>query len=142
MMDVEIGSNLYRNTDGTVEIEGVPQIAVTLKSQTGPLLVNFVQFDQVGRVIVKLTDSTMTFNERRAHELTTSRTSVLLKNMETGKVVLHVEIKEGGRVSFRQGSFLTMKGHPLEISPTEWRVEKHRMSGKESDMQGKAVAIG
>ena len=25
-MDLEVGSNLYRNTDGTIEIEGVPQI--------------------------------------------------------------------------------------------------------------------
>ena len=30
-MDVEVGSNLYRNTDGMIEIEGVPQIQVALK---------------------------------------------------------------------------------------------------------------
>ncbi len=141
-MDVEIGSNLYRNTDGTVEIEGVPQIALTLRGQTGPLLINFVQFDQAGRVIVKVVDSAMAFNERRAHDLTTTPTSFLLKNRESGQVVLQIELKEAGRVLFRQGSFLTMKGHLLEISPTEWRVEKRRMSGKESDLQGKAVAIG
>jgi hypothetical protein len=141
-MDIEIGSNLYCNTDGTVEIEGVPQIALTLKSPTGPLLVNFVQFDQVGRVIVKVVDSTMAFNERRAHELTTSATSLLLKNTESGKVVLHVELKQGGRILFRQGNVLTVKGHALEISQSEWRIEKHQMSGKEIDLDGKAVAIG
>ncbi len=27
-MDIEIGSNLYRNSNGTIEIEGVPQIEV------------------------------------------------------------------------------------------------------------------
>ena len=25
-MNMEIGSNVYRNTDGTVEVEGVPQL--------------------------------------------------------------------------------------------------------------------
>jgi len=30
-MDLEVGSNLYQNTDGTIEIEGVPQIQVALK---------------------------------------------------------------------------------------------------------------
>jgi hypothetical protein len=141
-MDIEIGSNLYRNADGTVEVEGVPQIALTLKGATGPLLVNFVQFDQVGRITAKIVDSSMAFNERRAHELSTSPTGVLLKNLELGKVVLHVELKEGGRVSFRQGNILTVKGHLLEISPTEWRIEKHRLSGQESDLQGKSVSIG
>ena len=30
-MDVDVGSNVYRNTDGMIEIEGVPQIEVALK---------------------------------------------------------------------------------------------------------------
>jgi hypothetical protein len=141
-MDIEIGSNLYRNTDGTVEVEGVPQIAVALKTAAGPLLVNFVQFDQAGRITVKVVDSSVAFNERRAHELLASPTSVLLKNLESSKVVLQVELKEGGRVSFRQGNILTVKGHLLEISPTEWRIEKQRSSGQESDRQGKSVSIG
>ena len=36
-MDVEVGSNLYRNTDGMIEIEGVPQIQVALKPIDGRL---------------------------------------------------------------------------------------------------------
>ena len=58
-MDLEIGSNLYRNTDGTVEVEGVPQMTVALRKPEGPLFVNFVLFDQVGRVLMKVVDSTM-----------------------------------------------------------------------------------
>ncbi|MBI3603105.1 MAG: hypothetical protein HY205_01470 [Nitrospirae bacterium] len=141
-MDIEIGSNLYRNTDGTVEIEGVPQIALTLKTPQGPLLVNFVLFDEGGRVTVKVVDGTLAFNERRAYELTKTTTSLLLKNTETGKVALQVELKESSLVVFKQGTFLTMKGHRFDISPTEWHVGKHRMSGKEIDTQGKAAAIG
>ncbi|TAJ33492.1 MAG: hypothetical protein EPO64_00920, partial [Nitrospirae bacterium] len=118
-MDIEIGSNLYRNTDGTVEIEGVPQISLTLKTPQGPMLVNFVLFDEGGRVTVKVVDGTLAFNERRAYELTKTTTSLLLKNTETGKVALQVELKESGRVAFKQGTFLTMKGHRFDISPTE-----------------------
>ena len=55
-MDLEIGSNLYRNTDGTVEVEGVPQMTVGLRKPEGPLLVNFVMFDQVGRVVMTVVD--------------------------------------------------------------------------------------
>ncbi|MBM4124531.1 MAG: hypothetical protein FJ246_06215 [Nitrospira sp.] len=141
-MDIEIGSNLYRNTNGTVEIEGVPQISLVLKNPQGPILVNCVLFDEVGRVAVKIVENSLAFNERRAHELTKTATGLLLKNTETGKVALQVEFKAPDRVVFKQGAFLTMKGHRFEASLTEWRVEKHRMSGKDIDVQGKAVAIG
>ena len=47
-MDIEVGSNLYRDTDGMIEIEGVPQIQVALKPTTGDLLVTFALFDAGG----------------------------------------------------------------------------------------------
>ena len=69
-MDVEVGSNLYRNSDGTIEIEGVPQIQVALKPTTGALLVNFALFDATGQMMAKVVDSTLMFNERRAYDVT------------------------------------------------------------------------
>jgi len=141
-MDVEIGSNLYRNTDGMLEIEGVPQIMIALRKPGGPLLVNFVVFDNVGRVEAKMVDSTMAFNERRAHELTRTPTGLVMKHSESGKVVLQVELKESDRVVVQKGEFLTVKGHLLEISPVEWRLEKRRMSGGDTDLKGGAVLIG
>jgi sporulation protein YlmC with PRC-barrel domain len=141
-MDVEIGSNLYRNTDGTVEVEGVPQVVFALPKPTGPLLVTFVVYDETGRVVGKVVDSTMAFNERRVHDLARTPTSLLVKNTETGKVVLQAELKEAGRVVWRQGELRTVRGHVLEVSPMEWRIEKHRMSEGNSDLQGKSMAIG
>lgn len=141
-MDLEIGSNLYRNADGMLEIEGVPQIMIALRKPSGPLLVNFVVFDNVGRVMAKVVDSTMAFNERRAYELTRTPTGLAMKHSESGKVVLQVEVKESGRVVVQNGEFLTVKGHLLEISPVEWRLEKHRMSGGDTDLKGGAVLIG
>lgn len=140
-MDIEIGSHVYRNGDGRVDVEGVPQIAITLPKPTGPLLINFVGYDEIGRVPVKMVDSSLQINERRAHELIKTPTSVVLKNLETGKVILQMELREG-RVVLRQGEFLTVKAHRLEISPTEWRLEKHKKSGGETDLQGGSVAIG
>jgi hypothetical protein len=140
-MDLEIGSNLYRNTDGTVEIEGVPQMAVTLKNPEGPLLVNFVMFDGTGRLITKVVESTMAFNERRAHELERTPTGLLLTHADSKKVVLKIELNKG-RVVVNQGEFVTIKGHRMEISPTEWRVEKINKSKEDRDMKGGAVVVG
>ncbi|TLY28311.1 MAG: hypothetical protein E6K63_08630 [Nitrospirae bacterium] len=141
-MDIEIGSNLYRNTDGTVEVEGVPQLTVSIRKPEGPLMVNFVVFDEGGRVCAKLVDSTMSFNERRAHELTRTPSSLMLKHTESDTIVLEIALKAPDRVLVKHGAFLTMKGHLLEISPTEWRVQKRRMSGGDDDVHGGAVTIG
>lgn len=141
-MDIEIGSHLYRNTDGTVEIEGIPQITFALKKPEGPLLVNLVAYDDAGRITVKIVDSALAFNERRAYELTRTPTGVTLKRVESGTVALQVELKGAGRLAIRKGELLTVKGHLLEISPTEWKVGKSRVSGGESDLQGKSVIIG
>jgi hypothetical protein len=139
-MDLEVGSNLYRNTDGTIEIEGVPQIQIALKPNA--LLVNFALFDANGKMTAKLVDSTLMFNERRAYEVTKAPSRVILTHVESKNVVLQMEVKKPDVVAFTQGGFHTVKGHLLEVSPTEWKVDKQRSSGTTLDVQGGAVKIG
>ncbi len=141
-MDIEIGSNVYRNTNGTIEIEGVPQMTISLSQPSGPLLVSFAMFDENSRMAVKIVDSIVAFNEKRAYDLSKTPTSLLLKHRETGKVVLKMEVKQEGIVAFTQGEFRTIKGHTLVVSPTEWKIDKLRMSGGDNDMKGGAVVIG
>ena len=139
-MDLEVGSNLYQNTDGTIEIEGVPQIQVALKPNA--LLVSFAVFDATGKMTAKLVDSTLMFNERRAYELTKAPARITLTHIESKNVVLEMELKTPELVAFTKGGFHTVKGHLLEVSPTEWKVDKQRSSGAKQDVQGGAVKIG
>ena len=141
-MDLEIGSNLYRNTDGTVEVEGVPQMTIGLRKPEGPLVVTFVMFDQVGRVIMKVVDSTMAFNERRAHELEKTATRFALKHVESGKAVIVMEVKQPGRVTVTQGDWVTIKGHRMEILPHEWRLDKLKKAREDLDVKGGPVRLG
>lgn len=141
-MDVIIGSNLFRNTDGTVEVEGVPQIEVKLQSPSGPLLVNFVVFDENGRLTAKIVDSSMSFNEAGVYALARTATSVKMTHAESGKVVLQVELKEPDRVAIPCAEFLTAKAHLLEVTSLDWRIGQTRSKEGESDAKGGAVAIG
>lgn len=141
-MDVEVGSNLYTNTNGTIEIEGVPQIHVTVKPSSQALLVSFALFDAAGKLLAKMVDSTIAFNDRRAYEVSKTPKSVVLKNVASGKVVLQVEMKTADVVAFTKGEFHTVKGHMIEVSPTEWKIEKQRASGTIQDVKGEAVVIG
>lgn len=139
-MDLEVGSNLYQNTDGTIEIEGVPQIQVVVKPNA--LLINFAVFDANGKMTAKLVDSTLMFNDRRAYEVTKAPSRVTLTHVESKNVVLQMEVKKPDLVAFTKGEFHSVKGHLLEVSPTEWKVDKQRSSGTTQDVQGGAVKIG
>lgn len=141
-MDIDIGSNFYRNANGTIEVEGVPQIQLTRHPTTGALLVSFALFDSTGKMLAKVVDSTMMFNERRAYELTKTDTIVAVKETESGKTLLHLEVKAPELVSFSRGEFHSMKGHLLQVSPTEWKIDKQRKSGLTQDAKGGAVSIG
>ena len=141
-MDIEIGSNLYRNSNGTIEVEGVPQIQLARHSSNGGLLVNFALFDSNGRMLAKVVDSTMMFNERRAYELTKTDKRVVVKETESGKVLLQLDVKAPDVVSLSQGEFHSMKGHLLQVSPSEWKLEKQRKSGLTQDVNGGSASIG
>jgi len=141
-MDIEIGSNLYRNSNGTIEVEGVPQLQVARHPSTGALLVNFALFDSNGRMLAKVVDSTMMFNERRAYELLKTDKSVAVKETESGKVLLQLDMKMPDMVSFSRGEFHSMKGRLLHVSPTEWKIDKQQKSGLTQDANGGAVSIG
>ncbi len=142
-MDILIGGEQYRNTDGTIEVEGVPQIEFVLKGPNGPLLVNFVVFDENGKLIAKLVNSSMAFNEMRAHALAQTATSVMLTEEKSGKVVLHAELKEPDRVVVRKAQFVTPRGRLLEVSAVDWRIGTNSKSSEaDRDLNGGSVAIG
>ena len=141
-MDVEVGSNLYRDTDGMIEIDGVPQIQVMLKPTTDDLLVTFALFDTGGKVTAKLIDSTLMVNERRAYDVETTPKSLRLTHSASGTVILQMDVKAPGLVAFTQGEFHTMKGRAIHVSPTEWNIDKLRVSGTTHDLKGGSVVLG
>lgn len=141
-MDVEVGSNLYRNTDGMIEIEGVPQIQVALKPTTGDLLVTFALFDAEGKVTAKLVDSTLMINERRAYEVTRTPQSLLLTHPASGTIILQMNMKAPDVVAFTKGEFHTIKGHVIQVSPVEWKIDTLRVSETTHDLNGGSIVLG
>jgi hypothetical protein len=141
-MDVEVGSNLYRNTDGTIEVEGIPQIQVALKPTTGALLVNFALFDAGGKVTAKLVDSTLMINEKRAYEVNKTPKSLRLTHSASGTVILQMDLKAPDVVAFTKGEFHTIKSHVIQVSPAEWKIDKLCVSGTTQDLKGGSVVLG
>lgn len=141
-MDIEIGSNVFRNTNGVVEMEGVQQFNVHVKPTTGAIQLNFVFFDQNGRMTAKIVDSTMAFNERRVCEIERTPTSVVLKDTENKTVVIRVTRPTPDRLVINEGSFWTIKGHLCTITDAACKIDKHSLSKQDTDAKGGNASIG
>ena len=139
-MDIQIGPHLYRNSNGTIEVEGVPQIDIEPRAAGGFPKVNFALFDN-GKMPAKLTNSTLAINEGQAYALDRSPTSLVMRHQDSGKEILNMTLEENGRLVISQGEFYTLKGHTLTITPLEWTLEKTTVKEGETDVQGKAVPL-
>ena len=78
-MDIQFGPHWYRNTDGTIEIEGLPQIEIELPKNGKPPRVNFAIFDAVGKMPGKLMNSSLAVNEMGAFTLSKDPTHLAIK---------------------------------------------------------------
>jgi len=141
-MDVKVGPHWYRNSDGTVEIEGVPQMEMTLKKPGGPLRINLVLFDTVGNLHTKVEGNSLVVNEQRAYEVITTDTRFLLQHTETKKPVWEIKVTEDDTVEIPYGELYSLKGHLLKITPVEWSIEKTNDRGGETDVKGGPVPVG
>ena len=45
-------------------------------------------------------------------------------------------------VAFTKGEFHTIKGHMIQVSPVEWKIDKLRASGTMHDLKGGSVVLG
>lgn len=141
-MDIQIGPHLYRNTDGTIEIEGVPQIEIAAVKHGGPFRVNFAVFDGTGKMPAKIVNNSLAVNEARAYNLRKNSTSLLLTKTDTQEDILRIDWMDGNRITISKGQFYTLQGHLFKITPLEWSVHKTTERSGETDLGGQPIRLG
>ena len=141
-MDVKIGPHWYRNSNGVLEIEGLPQIELAFRTAGEvPIQVNFAIFDKVGKLHAKIEKNALVINEQRAYRLDRTADGLTLTHEGEGKKVLALKVTGTDQVEIPEGEFYTLKGHIFKITPQEWTIEKTTEHSGETDAQGKAVAL-
>ena len=141
-MDIQVGQHVYCNTDGTVEIEGALQMEISLRGGgTSPQL-TFAIFDRTGKMPAKLQNNTFSINEGSAYSLTKDQTSLVITHVESNTQILNLTVESEKKVVISKGSFYTLKGHIINITPEEWTIEKTTIKEGETDMKGKAASLG
>jgi hypothetical protein len=142
-MDVKVGPHWYRNSNGIVEIDGLPQIELQLRKTGGtPVRVNFAIFDKIGKLHAKVESNSLVYNVQGTYHLERLENGLVLTNTGDRKRVLAINVTGTDQVEIPEGEFYTLKGHLLKITPNEWSVEKTTEKSGETDMKGQAVAVG
>jgi len=140
-MEINIGSNIIRNTNGVLNVEGKDQISLEVR-EDGQLLVTMDIYDDAGKHTSRLLRNAWTFNKGDRFWVTTNPSDLSLTDSSTGEIVVRVRVIDRGHLEVLEGRFYTHKGHLLEITPEYWRVAGIiTMSGNTIDGCDGAVGI-
>ena len=141
-MDIQVGQHVYRNTDGTIEIDGAWQIEISLRGSGIPPQVTFAIFDGAGKMPAKVQNNNFAINEGSAYSLTKSPTSLVITHSESSTEILNLTVESENKVVISKGNFHTLKGSIINITPDEWTIEKTTIKEGETDMKGKSASLG
>lgn len=142
-MELNIGSNIIRNTNGVLQVEGQDQIYLEIGERDEQLLLTMDIYDSEGHHIAKLRRNAWAFNNEDRYDITTHPSSLRLTDTLLDAVVVEANVTAQDHIEVLNGRFYTYRGHLLEITPGFWRIDGGlTMSGNVIEDCGGAVALG
>lgn len=130
-LELRIGSNIFRSTNGVVKIHGKEQLVIEVKLEQGLLLATLDLYDECGARIGHLRRNVLTLNEHGrftvdvplSQSLSSVNTpTVLVTDLQLGQVVLEARMASEYRVDISCGRLYSHKGMPVEITPHYCRI--------------------
>jgi hypothetical protein len=151
-MELNIGSNIYRNANGIVKVQEKEQIVLQIQPEGHRIFLTMDLYDSCRNHIAHLRRNSWGFNDKSRFDVQTSPVSeslftfpacVKLINKETKEVVFEVSLVEKETVHIPHGKLYSHKGQLLEITPHWWRLPgRPTMFGSVQDARGAAAIIG
>jgi hypothetical protein len=130
-LELLIGSNVFRNTNGVVKIHGKEQLVLESKPDQGLLLVTMDLYSETGGHIGHLRRNVLALNQagqfavevfRAQSNPPTDTPSVRLTDQRTGEIVLEAVLASENRIQIASGKFYSHKGTLVEITPHYCRI--------------------
>ncbi|TAL09266.1 MAG: hypothetical protein EPO02_10600 [Nitrospirae bacterium] len=140
-MDFDIGSNLYRNADTDIEIDGMTQFAFEHNRRYNEMMLRGLIFDQRGTLVAKISENSLAMNLQGEFEMRSEYPVVQLLRRETGDILLEVKFLDGNRVQIHKARLYTGRGKPFEVTPTLWKLKDDTHSGENIDCDGKPAVL-
>lgn len=141
-MDIAIGSNQLRNTNGIFVVQDQDLLKVEQKVEDGSLLLSMDLYNPAGSQVAKLERNEWTSNDQDRFELRTDPESVaIIDNTLKGVVFLVKKNGEHG-IQVPQAKFYLPGGTVSEVTAEHWHVgNKMELKDADIDLQGGAIEI-
>ncbi|WP_447970816.1 hypothetical protein [Nitrospira sp. M1] len=141
-MDIVIGSNVLRNTNGVMTAHGQQQLHVEIQEDNSQILLTMDMYMPTGTQVAKLERNVWMSNDGERFELTAEPKSLKIIDHTLKNVVIELQAEEDARLTVGQAKFYTSKGTLSEVSPEWWRVgNKLELNGIDMDLEGGSIAL-
>ncbi|MCP9446176.1 MAG: hypothetical protein NNA22_01210 [Nitrospira sp.] len=147
-----IGSNIFRDTNGVVKIQGKEQVVLEWRPDEGLLLVTMDLYDEQGIHTAHMRRNVLMVNgsgqfgvevHRSTDDIGNDPPWVRLCDTQSGLVVLDVLMTSERRARIRSGRFYSHRGTPVEITPHYCRLgSQATLFGEIVEARGGMVVLG
>ena len=151
-LELRVGSNIFRSTNGVVTIHGKEQLVIEAKPEQGLLLATLDLYDERGTRIAHLRRNVLTLNERGQFTVDvrlgqrmspSDMPSVRLTDLQAGHLVFEARMASDSRVDLICGRLHSHKGMPVEITSHYCRIGPHTTLFRESvEARGGPAVLG
>lgn len=141
-MDINIGSNTLRNTNGVVIAHGQELIRIEVGESDGQLLLTMGMYMPTGSEVAKLERNAWVSNEGDRFEITAEPHSVKVMDTILKNVVIQLATDDTKIIEVSLAKFYTSKGMLSEVSAEWWRVgNKMELTGINMDLEGGNIEL-
>jgi hypothetical protein len=151
-LELHIGSNVFRTTNGVIKLQGKEQIVLEVQADPPTLLLTMDFYDEHGQRIGHLRRNTLSAagSNRFAVSKNTASDATLddplavtVSERATGNTVVEVYLFQRRKIRVTGGSFYTHKGELVSISPHYCRIGAGlTIFGDVVECRGGTAAIG
>ena len=151
-IELRIGSNSFRHTNGVITIQGKAQLVFEAKPEQGLFLLTFDLYSREGAKIAHLRRNVLKVNHTDRFLIHTNHTPqdpstdppwILLTDRETGDIVIEARMPTESRIQISSGRFYSHKGDLVEITPHYCRIGSNAARfGDIRETQGGAALLG
>lgn len=151
-LELHIGSNVFRNTNGVVKFQGKEQVVLETQSDPLALLLTMDFYDDQGTRIGHVRRNALsahsavrfTIDAKTGGEATLDTPpSVTVTDRTTGRAVFEACLIQRRKIRITLGHFCTHKGEPITISPHYCRIGTGlTLFGNVAENRGGSAVIG
>jgi len=141
-VDILIGSNQLRNTNGIFVAQEQEFIKLELGENDSGLLLTMNLYNPTGTQVAKLERNTWVSNDQDRFELNAGPESVMLVDNTLKGVVILLKIEDHNRITIPQAKFYLPSGRVSEVTADGWQVGNTiELKGTDIDLDGGVIEI-